>query len=130
MHAATTLHPSRVTGVASLARLLNESPQALSNWKRRGLPGDKITAIARTVGCEIDYLELGIGSMTAPLKAPAESASVADPQHADPFAGLDPASKAALQDLFEQIRQAKAAGKSVKGFIAGVRVLIASMAQE
>ena len=48
---------------AAVARLLNISEQLLTNWKSRGIPAEKITIIAKTLGCRPYWLEDGEGEM-------------------------------------------------------------------
>ena len=48
---------------AAVARLLNISEQVLTNWKTRGIPAEKITIIAKTLGCRPYWLEDGEGEM-------------------------------------------------------------------
>lgn len=61
--AAQEQHPDTITGPASLARLLDESPQTVTNWKNRGVPVAKITALARAVCVNPEWLETGEGPM-------------------------------------------------------------------
>lgn len=59
-HAVQTLHPEiDVSGPSALARFLGESPQQMTNWKKRGLPNGKLTKLARKAGCRREYLEFG-----------------------------------------------------------------------
>lgn len=49
---------------AELARSLNITPQAISNYKKRGeMPADLVLKFARTFGVSIDWLLTGEGSM-------------------------------------------------------------------
>ena len=48
---------------ADVARLLNISEQVMTNWKSRGIPADKITKVAKTIGCRPYWLEDGDGEM-------------------------------------------------------------------
>lgn len=75
--AAQTLHPEAgIDGPSALARFVDESPQSMTNWRSRGLPKAKITALARKVGCRADYVELGAlpmvddGKQSSAVKAP------------------------------------------------------------
>jgi SOS-response transcriptional repressor LexA len=48
---------------ADVARLLGESEQTLSNWKKRGVPKNKTVEICGKVGCRPEWLETGIPPM-------------------------------------------------------------------
>lgn len=79
--AAQLLHPQeKIDGPSALARFLGESPQTITNWRRRGIPQGQITALARKLGCRADYIELGSGTMTeGPASAQRFDAPVAPP---------------------------------------------------
>lgn len=68
--AAQLLHPEEhIDGPSALGRFLGELPQAMTNWKSRGVPKSKIGALARRIGCRAEYLEFGDGPMkAAPMK--------------------------------------------------------------
>jgi hypothetical protein len=59
--AAKTL--KQVEGPANLARLLNESPQLINNWERRGMSASGILRAAPIVGCRVEWLKTGDGEM-------------------------------------------------------------------
>lgn len=52
-----------VDGPANVARLLNESPQLINNWERRGMSAAGIIEAARTIGCRAEWLRSGDGDM-------------------------------------------------------------------
>lgn len=63
--AAQLLHPEEhIDGPSALGRFLGELPQAMTNWKGRGVPKSKIGALAKRIGCRAEYLEFGDGPMT------------------------------------------------------------------
>ena len=47
-----------VGGAAKLAALLDVSPQAISNWKERGVPIDRCVAIERVTGGAVTRKDL------------------------------------------------------------------------
>lgn len=51
-----------------LASKIDEMPQTLSNWKRRGIPQDKLLSLSRRLNCTPDFLESGARepAVTAP----------------------------------------------------------------
>lgn len=62
LDAAQELRPNEVTGPRSLADFLGESPQTISNWKSRGVPRAKLTALAAKVRVTSEWLETGKGA--------------------------------------------------------------------
>ncbi len=52
-----------VDGPANVARLLNDSPQLLNNWERRGMSAAGIIKAAAAIGCRAEWLRSGIGEM-------------------------------------------------------------------
>ncbi|WP_347025382.1 hypothetical protein ABEG10_10715 [Burkholderia cenocepacia] len=52
-----------VEGPASVARLLNESPQLLNNWERRGMSAAGMIHAASVIGCRVEWLKAGEGRM-------------------------------------------------------------------
>lgn len=70
--AAKMLDPG-ITGKSSLGRFLNQSPQTINNWQKRGIPRAELADLSRKVGCTIDWLELG----TPPMRA-SDSSSMPD----------------------------------------------------
>ncbi|HDR9135086.1 TPA: hypothetical protein QDA91_006289 [Burkholderia vietnamiensis] len=52
-----------VEGPANVARLLNESPQLLNNWERRGMSAAGMIHAASVIGCRADWLKTGGGRM-------------------------------------------------------------------
>lgn len=47
------------TGNSSIARLLNESPQVITNWANRGVPAKKIIEVAPLLGVSPEWLQTG-----------------------------------------------------------------------
>ncbi|WP_308142845.1 hypothetical protein [Burkholderia pseudomallei] len=60
-HAAKEL--KGVEGPANVARLLNESPQLINNWERRGMSAAGMIRAAPLIGCRADWLKSGDGRM-------------------------------------------------------------------
>ncbi len=52
-----------VEGPANVARLLNESPQLLNNWERRGMSAAGALKAASALGCRAEWLRTGEGEM-------------------------------------------------------------------
>lgn len=52
-----------VEGPANVARLLNESPQLINNWERRGMSASGMMRAASVIGCRADWLKTGDGRM-------------------------------------------------------------------
>lgn len=49
----------QVRNFADLARVIGESEQTLTNWKRRGIPRAKILPLSVVVGCDPLWLQFG-----------------------------------------------------------------------
>lgn len=58
-----------VRGTSDLARLLNESPQAVHNWKSRGVSNEGAITAERALGCAAAWVTDGTGPMWAGLVA-------------------------------------------------------------
>lgn len=58
--AAMQNHPQQVRNKITLAAFLDESPQSIGNWVKRGVPKDKLTSIARKVGVTAEWIETGV----------------------------------------------------------------------
>lgn len=48
-------------GNSNIARFLNESPQVVTNWSKRGVPARKIIEIAPLLGVSPEWLQTGKG---------------------------------------------------------------------
>lgn len=46
-------------GNSAIARLLNESPQVVTNWQKRGIPPRKYLDIAKALGVSVEWLQTG-----------------------------------------------------------------------
>lgn len=57
-------------GPSAVGRLLNESPQTLNNWKKRGISAAGAIKAQAAIGCSSAWLMKGLGEMTD--KAPPE----------------------------------------------------------
>lgn len=64
--AAEKLHG--ITGQSAVANFLNESPQLLNNWERRGVSKAGAFKVAPALGCNVMWLISGAGPLTG-LKA-------------------------------------------------------------
>ncbi|MGU2439539.1 hypothetical protein ACTXHA_03975 [Burkholderia cenocepacia] len=53
----------RVEGPANLARLLNESPQLINTWERRGISSAGILKVSAAIGCRAEWLKDNEGPM-------------------------------------------------------------------
>jgi len=53
----------RLKSYADIARLLGESDQTMTNWKRRGVPKEKTVEICQKIGCRPEWLETGESPM-------------------------------------------------------------------
>ena len=53
-------------GNSAIARLLNESPQVVTNWQKRGVPPKKFLDIARALGKDVEWLQTGKESKREP----------------------------------------------------------------
>lgn len=62
--AAKALHD--VEGLANVARLLNESPQRLNNWERRGVSAPGAIKVAGLLGCSVEWILGRSDQMTIP----------------------------------------------------------------
>jgi phage repressor protein C with HTH and peptisase S24 domain len=60
--AAERLHG--ITGQSAVANFLNESPQLLNNWERRGVSKAGAFKVAPVLGCNVMWLISGAGPMT------------------------------------------------------------------
>lgn len=54
-----------LTGQSDVARKLNQSPQTLNNWERRGMSKGGMLIAQRVIGCSAVWLETGQGDMVA-----------------------------------------------------------------
>lgn len=61
--AAEQLHG--ITGQSALANFLNESPQLLNNWERRGMSKGGMLNAQERLGCSAIWLNTGVGPMEA-----------------------------------------------------------------
>ena len=59
--AASTLRG--IAGQSNLADALNESPQTLNNWERRGISKRGALAAAQVIGCNPQWVISGLGGM-------------------------------------------------------------------
>lgn len=57
LDAARDIH--KLKNFADVARLIGESEQTLSNWKKRGVPKAKTVSISGKIGCRPEWLEMG-----------------------------------------------------------------------
>lgn len=71
-----------VDGPANVARLLNESPQLLNNWERRGMSSAGIIKAATQIGCKAEWLRSGVGDMAdaGAMKGTLRESKVSDDQ--------------------------------------------------
>jgi hypothetical protein len=53
-----------VEGKSAVARLLNESPQAVNNWERRGISEGGALKAQAAFGCDANWVLTGNGGMT------------------------------------------------------------------
>ena len=51
------------TGQSEVGRLLNESPQVLANWEKRGMSAAGVLSAAAAIGCDAIWLRDGVGRM-------------------------------------------------------------------
>jgi len=69
---------------AVLSTKIDESNQTITNWKKRGIPQEKLLGLSRKLGCSPDYIEFGriTQSADAPqqLQEPAAKFSVEEAQ--------------------------------------------------
>lgn len=69
---------------AVLSTKIDESNQTITNWKKRGIPQEKLLGLSRKLGCSPDYIEFGriAQSADAPqqLQEPAAKFSVEEAQ--------------------------------------------------
>jgi phage repressor protein C with HTH and peptisase S24 domain len=49
---------------ADLSRAINEAPNTVSNWGKRGVPPGKVLALARKVGCAPEWISEGAGPIS------------------------------------------------------------------
>jgi hypothetical protein len=61
MRAARELQ--KKTTPSEVGKLIDESDQTMSNWKGRGVPKAKHIDIAKTLGCDPEWLATGVGEM-------------------------------------------------------------------
>lgn len=64
----------QVTGQTALAKLLNESPQAVNNWESRGVSERGALKAQAVIGCDANWLLTGEGSAHAGWPFPRVSA--------------------------------------------------------
>ena len=49
---------SRAGGVSALAKLLGTSPQVVCNWRRRGIPAERVLAVEQATEGEVTRYDL------------------------------------------------------------------------
>ena len=59
LDAARAKFPDLVQNRSDLARFLNESPQSISNWEKRGVPKAKLTDLGQRLGVTAEWLDKG-----------------------------------------------------------------------
>jgi hypothetical protein len=111
--AAKLLHD--VEGPSELAALLNESPQVINNWERRGISSAGILTVGPLVGCRSDWLKDGSGDMVAAAgkRLTANSVDPEDlvsPDTSKLKAGVKNAFSPELTGLFDEIEAAARGG--------------------
>lgn len=74
-----------VEGPANVARLLNESPQLINNWERRGMSAAGMIRAASVIGCRVDWLKTGVGRMAdeGTTKESLQSSNIRTGQHVE-----------------------------------------------
>ena len=55
---------ARTSGQSAVAHLLNLSPQRVKNWETRGVSNEGAILVQRVIGCNVNWLLEGSGSMT------------------------------------------------------------------
>lgn len=66
---------------ADIGRLLGESDQTMTNWKRRGVPKEKTVDICLKIGCRPEWLETGEPPMAeGKVLLPSSDFKVAEPR--------------------------------------------------
>lgn len=55
----------KVTGQSNLAKLLNQSPQAIKNWENRGVSQSGARIAQKLIGCDSNWLLEGVGQMVS-----------------------------------------------------------------
>ncbi|MCP4636008.1 MAG: hypothetical protein GY848_06000 [Methyloversatilis sp.] len=59
MEAAKARYRLESINQAILASKIDESNQTVTNWKKRGIPQDKLLSLSRRLGCQPEYIEFG-----------------------------------------------------------------------
>lgn len=81
--AAMQNHPQQVRNKITLAAFLDESPQSIGNWAKRGVPKDKLTSIARKIGVTAEWIETGAGPSTASVLSESGASDQVAPREED-----------------------------------------------
>lgn len=79
---------------ADVARLIGESDQTLTNWKRRGVPKNKILSISEKLGCRPQWLDTGelpMDDKGGPLLSPSADTQVVSNRAESPHTNAEPA---------------------------------------
>jgi hypothetical protein len=69
---------SDAAGQSAVARLLNVSPQLLTNWERRGVSFEGMLNAQETLGCNAVWLRKGVGPMLVGEPVPVGTAPAKD----------------------------------------------------
>lgn len=107
--AAIKKNPQLVRNKITLAAFLDESPQSIGNWVKRGVPKDKLTSIARKIGSTAEWIETGAppeGSNPSSA-APSAPASVEDILRAlaERLKNEDPQTQSRIGDLLKDFAE-------------------------
>ncbi|QLG87661.1 hypothetical protein HQ393_04995 [Chitinibacter bivalviorum] len=105
--AAQSKDPS-VKGNSDLARLVNELPQTITNWQKRGVPKAKLTDLARSLNVHAEWLASGTG----PMKTDAVSEPV---YHSAPSETHPPSVDDLLNLLSQRLNETDESTKSSVG---------------
>jgi phage repressor protein C with HTH and peptisase S24 domain len=70
-----------ISSQSELARALNQSPQTLTNWEKRGISRQGLFLASNYFDCSVQWLDNNIGNMQVPSKAFVARENEAPPYH-------------------------------------------------
>lgn len=122
----------KTTGQSAVAFLIGESPQTVKNWESRGISNQGAINAASVIGCNAQWLKMGIGQMadtphdqrnsseipSGTVRASSDTKTVRAPVVVWARLGTDLYKESSLVESTEYIRTPEGASTKCKWFVA------------